>query len=249
MTTQSISGAKDLVSFAGEMIEGLRNGEQRLGGAPELEEEARWLSTAAARLAQAVERTQVALLAALPLPELEPERRARAQASFQAWVDSVEALFFGITAHVSAGNPLVEVLFPHQKWEKLRRGGAVARSFMTDFERRRSTAYVQRMATEPEYTFLPPLLASVDEARALLALHEAPGTLAEAELELLRQAVVAGADAVGLALAQARLLAEAALISSPGALVELGLDAKPRKRAARAASERAERAASASGGA
>lgn len=236
MTIQSIFEARELITFAVDVVEALRQGQARLEAAPELDEERGWLGAAIRRVSHELASTQSALETALPLPELEPERQAKARASFQAWVDSVEALLFGITAHVSGGNPVIEVLFPHQKLEKLRRGGLAARSYMSDFERRRATSYVLRMATEPEYAFLPPLLAAVDEARARLAVDEAPTTLGTVELDALRHTVLDVAAALERSLSQARLLAEAALMTSPGLIMELGLDAKPRKRAARAAS-------------
>jgi hypothetical protein len=73
----------------------------------------------------------------------------------------------------------------------------------------------------------------VDGARLELATHEKPITATELELDELRHAVLSHADALRVALAQARLLAEAALIAQPGVFQELGLDVKPRKRASR----------------
>jgi hypothetical protein len=96
---------------------------------------------------------------------------------------------------------------------------------------------VVRLAAEPAYTFLPPLFARVDDARSELASHEQPNPLTQPELDALRAAVLAAADALSKALAQARLLAEAALLEHPGWLGELGLDAKPRKRSVRAAAD------------
>lgn len=235
MTIQSIFEARELATFAGENIAALRRGEARLDEQPALEQEREWLRAAIQRVTHELASTQAALDTALPLPELEAERQTKARASFQVWVDSVEALLFGITSHVSAGNPLVEVLFPHQSFEKVRRAGAAARSYMSDFERRRATSYVLRMATEPEYAFLPPLLAAVDDARARLAADEAPTTLGAVELDALRSGVLEVAGGLERALAQGRLLAEAALMHCPGLLAELGLDAKPRKRPARSA--------------
>jgi hypothetical protein len=236
MTIQSIFEARELATSAGETIAALRQGEARLREQPALEEEREWLAAAIRRVSRELGSTEGALGMALPLPELEAERQTKARASFQAWVDSVEALLFGITAHVSGGNPVIEVLFPHQNFEKVRRAGTAARSYMSDFERRRATTYVLRMATEPAYAFLPPLLATVDEARARLAVDEAPITLDAVELDALRRSVLDAAGALGHALSQARLLAEAALMTSPGLFTELGLQAKPRKRPARLAS-------------
>jgi hypothetical protein len=106
---------------------------------------------------------------------------------------------------------------------------------MTDFERRRGSAYVLRLAAEPEYRFMPALLARVDEARARLGSHEKPSPRTQLELDALRESVSNAADSLGVALSQARLLADAALVTHAGWLTELGLDAKPRKRTSRTA--------------
>jgi hypothetical protein len=240
MQTLTILEAQQLLSFAEQTLAALRTAEERLASDAQLMDERAWLVAASRRVIAESERTRQALAGALALPEFEAERQARGQALFNAWLDAVEALLAGITAHVSAGSPLIEVLFPHQKFEKLRRGGATARAYMLEFERRRTTAYVLRLATEPEYAFLPPLLSSVDQARAQLANHEQPDALEPGELDALRTTVLLSADALQVALTQARLLADAALIGAPGLVRDLGLDAKPRKRAARSATPQAE---------
>lgn len=245
--TQTIAQAQDLVAFAAQMLARLYRAEQRLradeAGAANSEprsrgaesqsgirDEARWLGDAQRRVVLACEETWSALVRARPLPEFEAEHRAKGQALLTGWVNSVEGLLAGITEHVSIHNPIVEVLFPHQNFEKLRRNAAQAREYKTDFERRRATTYVVRLAGEPEYAFLPPLLARVDRARAALAAHEAPSRLSADELESLRAPVLESADALDAALAQARLLARAALIGREEWIAELGLEDKPRRR-------------------
>jgi hypothetical protein len=234
--TQSIVEATDLLAFAELSLAALRLGEERLAALADVEDERLWLGTAQRKVSLQLENTRSALAAAFVLPEFESERIAKGQALFAAWVESIEALFNGIVAHVSDKNPLVETLYPHLKFDKLRRGGTAARVFKTEFERRRATTYVMRLATEPEYAFLPALLGGVDGARLELATHEKPITATELELGELRHGVLSHADALRVTLAQARLLAEAALIAQPGVFQELGLDAKPRKRASRGSS-------------
>jgi hypothetical protein len=232
--TQSVVEASELLAFAELSLAALRRGEERLAALADAEDERLWLGAAQRKVNLQVENTRNALLnAATALPEFEAERQARAQALFSAWVEAIEALFNGIVARVSDKNPLIETLFPHLKFDKLRRGGAAARVYKTELERRRATSYVMRLATEPEYAFLPALLAKVDGARDELASHERPITATETELGELRHGVLSQADALRVALAQARLLAEAALLEQPGVFQELGLDAKPRKRAVR----------------
>jgi hypothetical protein len=167
------------------------------------------------------------------LPEFEAERHAQRQALFDAWVDSVEGLLVGISSQLSANSPLIEVLFPHQRFDKLRRGGTAARAYMSELERRRRTAYIVRLAGEPEYEFLRVLLGRFDDAKVALEEHEQPITLSADELTALRNSVLVAADALRGVLHQARLLADAALSAYPGWFGDLGLDAKPKRRGVR----------------
>jgi hypothetical protein len=238
--TQSIAETKDLMAFAHQFLEALRRGGQRLEAeVTALEDqkaERAWLASAALRIGARLVDVEQALARAGQLPEFESDRRAQAEAVFAAWVDTAEGLLIGISSHASPNNPLVEVLFPHQKFEKVRRGGTAARAYMAEVVRRRRLSYVLRLSAEPEYEFLVPLLARFDEAKLELERREEPVTLGEDELTSLRHAIFFAADALRSVLQQARLLAEAALTACPGSFTELGLDAKPRKRAVRSVS-------------
>jgi hypothetical protein len=240
--TQSIAEARELVSFAARHVEALAAAGQRLPAEPALEEERTWLAAAARRVLQHAAAVEQAMVAGVALPEFEAERTAQRQAAFSAWVDAVEGLLVGISSQLSANSPLIEILFPHQKFDKLRRGGSAARAFMTELERRRRTAYILRLAGEPEYEFLRVLLGRFDDAKAAFEAHEAPLTPSPDELAALRSAVFVAADALRGALHQARLLADAALSAYPGWFGELGLDAKPKKRAVRSSAADAESA-------
>jgi hypothetical protein len=233
--TQSIAEARDLVSLAARSIEALRTAGQRLPASAALADERAWLAAATRRVEQQVLELQAAIAAAGALPEFEPERRARGQALFEAWIDSVEALLVGISSQISANSPLIEVLFPHQKFDRLRRGGPWARAYLAELERRRRMAYVVRLAGEPEYAFLATLLARFDDAKTALEQHEQPPVLSPDELSASRNAVFVAADAVWASLHQARLLADAALLGHPGWFDELGLDVRPKKRGTRSA--------------
>jgi hypothetical protein len=235
--TVSIAEARELSSFATRSIEALRAAERRLPGGPDFEEERAWLAAASRRVEREARNLEEALAGAIALPEFEPERQAKARALFDAWIDAVEALAVGIGSRVSPQSPLLEVLFPHQKFDKLRRGGSSARAYLSELERRRRTSYIVRLSGEPEYDFLPPLLGRLDAARLAVDEHERPPELAEDELTALRHSVFIAADGLRATLHQARLLADAALSAHPGWLGELGLDAKPRKRPPRAGVE------------
>lgn len=231
MQTQTIAEAKELLSFALQLQAALRAARERL---PPSEDEQSWLAAAERRIRARADALEAALAGALALPEFESERQARARARFEAWVEAAEALLIGLATHASPQSPLIEVLFPHQKFEKIRRGGPPARAFMAEIDRRRRTAYIVRLTGEPEYAFLPPLIEQFEAAKAALEEQEAPITASLEELAALRDGVLAHADVLRAALSQARLLAEAALLEHPGAFAELGLDAKPRKRTSRA---------------
>lgn len=233
--TLSIAEARDLHSFAVRSIDALHAAARRLPGGPDFEEERAWLAAAARRVAREAERVGEALAGAIALPEFEAERQAQARALFDEYVDAVEGLAVGISSRVSPQSPLLEVLFPHQKFDKLRRGGSSARAYLSEIERRRRTSYIVRLSGEPEYDFLPPLLARLDAAKLAVERQEQPSELAEDELAALRQGVYLAADGLRAVLNQARLLADAALSAHPGWFGELGLDQKPRKRSARAA--------------
>jgi hypothetical protein len=227
--TQTIAEARELVSFANRTIDALRAAAQRLSD-PDFEDERGWLATAERRLEQRLAAVEVTLRGATALPEFAAERQAERQALFDAWVDTVEGLALGISAEVSPNSPLMEVLFPHQKFDKLRRGGAAARTYLGELERRRRTSYVVRLANEPEYAFLARLLGRFDAAKLAFEQQENAPPPSEEQLAELRQTVLQAADDVRHALHQARLLAEAALARHPGWLSELGLDAKPKRR-------------------
>jgi hypothetical protein len=233
--TQTIAEARELLSFAVRTAPALRAAEQRLPARPELEDERAWLAAAARRVEQQVLELEAAIAQAGALPEFEAERKLSAQALFEVWVDALEGLLVGISSQVSPQSPLIEILFPHQKFDRLRRSRGSARAYMAELERRRRTAYIVRLAAEPEYAFLTPLFARCDDAKAAIEQHESPSALTPEELAASRYSVLAAADALRGALHQARLLADAALTAYPGWFGELGLDARLKKRASRSA--------------
>jgi hypothetical protein len=235
--TLSIAEARELHVFATRCIDALRAAEQRLPVGSEFEEERTWLAAAARRVEREASRVDEALAGAIALPEFEAERQVKARALFDAWIDAVEGLAVGICSHVSPQSPLLEVLFPHQKFDKLRRGGSATHAYLSELERRRRTSYVVRLSGEPEYDFLPALLARLDAAKLAVEEQARPPELGDDELGALRESVFVAADGLRAVLHQARLLADAALSAHPGWLGELGLDAKPRKRAARATAD------------
>jgi len=234
MGSISIQEAQDLSAFGRQTLERLAAASARFDSAhDEAAEERSWLESAARRVTSAVERVQRALHDAAPLPEFAGQRKVKSEALSNAWADAIEGVFDAIVANVSANGPLVEALFPHQRFASLRRPGSTAHNFWLEFERRAESAYVRRLCSDPEYAFLPPLLEAAKTSESTLREALAPRPVPEAQALELREAVSVAAGMLELALRQARSLVEAVFAATPALVTELGLDAKPKRRAAR----------------
>ena len=235
MSSFSIQEAQDLTAFATQTVERLAAASARFDAAhDEATEERRWLETATRRVNGALEGVQRALQEAAPLPEFASARKVKSEALSNAWADAIERVFDAIVANVSANGPLVEALFPHQRFAALRRPGSSAHNFWLEFERRAESGYVRRLCSDPDYAFLPPLLEAAKATERTLREALTPRPLAEDKALELRAAVSLAAVSLELALRQARSLAEAVFAANPALVAELLLDAKPKRRSARA---------------
>jgi len=234
MSAFSIQEAQDLALFAAQTLARLAPANERLQAAGEtLAAELSWMELITQRVSEAHERVQSALREAAPLPEFANARKVKAETLSTAWADAIESVFDAIVQNVSANGPLIEALFPHQRFASLRRPGAAAHNFWLEFERRADSSYVRRLCGDPEYQFLPPLLEAAKASERAVREIASPRPLPEAQAEKLRSAVSEAAEALELSLRQTRALAEAAFARTPEAVSELGLDAKPKRRAAR----------------
>jgi len=234
MSSVSIQEAQDLVTFAAQILERLSLASAKLeAGDSETVEERAWLASASQRVNAGLEDTRVALGEAAELPEFAGVRKLKGEALSAAWADAVEGVFDAIVANVSGNGPLIEALFPHQRFASLRRPGAAAQNFWLEFERRSESAYVRRLCGDPSYEFLPPLLEAAKETEKKLREAMSPKPLPAPKADKLRERVSAAAERLELALRQARSLSEAAFAASPTVACELGLDAKPKRRAPR----------------
>ena len=234
MSSFSIQEAQDFSAFALQTVERLAAAQARFDSAhDEPTEERRWLEIASARVTSRLENVQKALSEAAALPEFASARKVNREALSNAWADAIEGLFDAIVANVSANGPLVEALFPHQRFATLRKPGSSAQNFWLEFERRAESTYVRRLCSDPEYAFLPPLLEAAKISERSLREALAPRPLPEAQALELREAVSLAAEGLELALRQARSLSEAAFAATPARVSELGLDAKAKRRAAR----------------
>jgi hypothetical protein len=226
--------ACDLLRFAAGYTERLSEAASTLERSPALTREREWLSAARALVTAAATPGPALLERAPLLPELPELRADRAGAAQGEWVDALEKLLAGITFHVSGRAPMIEALFPHQKFAPLRKVGRdVAQKFQQDFEKRLRSGYVSRMMGTPDFAFAVPV---VERIRAAFAAWEAcfgDGGLSVEAARALRAELARAGAAVDLALRQARLLAEAALLPVPGAFEQAQLAQKPKRRASR----------------
>lgn len=223
--------AYDLVRFADHLQERLAAAEGELSPKRGLKAEKEWLATAAALLREAREPSQGLLEKVRGLPEL-AEVRDEYGAEFQGqWVDALERLLAGITFHAGNRDPIIEALYPHQKFPALRRADQdTLRDYAKELERRLKSSYVSRMLAQPNYAFAAPVLELIAGAWAKWQSAFASEGMAEEQAAELRKELLAAARRIDLAARQARLLAEAALAPAPGLFEELGLAAKPKKR-------------------
>jgi hypothetical protein len=203
---------------------------EREGLAPEKE----WMATALRLVREALTPAPSLIERAKDLPELE---EAREEFSFQQqnlWVDSLEKLHAGITFCASSRAPVIEALFPHLKFPQLRRAPQDAvNEFATAYERRLKSSYVTRIFTQDDFGFVRPVVDQVAKAYASWQASLTPASLPDSQALPLRMELAAIGEKLDIAVRQARLLAEAALVPVPGAFDSTGLAAKPKRRAGR----------------
>lgn len=224
--------AFDTVVHAEAMLGKLREA-QKLIARKHLDEEKQWLQTAVDRLAAAVTPLEGLAHRSAQLPELEPVRGDLARSLQNAAIDAVERLQAGITFHAGPRAPVLEELFGHYKLPPLRRAAKDEfEKFTTSFGKRLKTQYIKRILAGDDYAPVQAAVAAVTQGFDAWRAAFSPEPLPEAEADKLRAQLTVAADSLGAPVHQARLLAEAALISVDGAFAELGLGVKPKKRAA-----------------
>ncbi len=234
MSAFSIQDAHDFSAFAAQTLERLAQASLRLNeDEASFTAERGFIAFATERVTVALEGVRAALEDAQPLPEFASQRKVNREELANAWADAVEGVFDAIVANVSANGPLVEALFPHQRFATLRKPGSSAQNFWKEFERRAESSYVKRLCSDPEYAFLPPLLEKARESEERVREIVTPKPLPEEEQLVLREQVSAAVEKLELAVRQTRSLAEAAFAHAPGVVNELGLDAKPKRKVAR----------------
>ncbi len=230
----STQEAYDLIRFAEAFEARLGTASDTLADREGLEPEKEWMATALKLVRTALIPAPALLAQAKDLPELE---EAREEFSFQQqnlWVDALEKLHAGITFCASSRAPVIEALFPHLKFPQLRRASQeTVDEFAAAYERRLKSSYVNRIFSQPDFAFVRPVVDQVASAYAAWQASLAPSNLSDAQVAPLRAEMISVASRLDVALRQARLLAEAALIPVPDAFDSTGLAAKPKRRAGR----------------
>lgn len=230
----STQEAYDLIRFAEAFEARLVTASDTLADREGLEPEKEWMATALELVRTALIPAPALLGRAKDLPELE---EAREEFSFQQqnlWVDALEKLHAGITFCASSRAPVIEALFPHLKFPQLRRASQeTVDEFAAAYERRLKSSYVNRIFSQDDFSFVRPVVDQVASAYAAWQASLAPSNLSDAQIAPLRAEMISVASRLDVAVRQARLLAEAALVPVPGAFDSTGLAAKPKRRAGR----------------
>lgn len=196
-----------------------------------ISQEKQWLQTARDLLAAGRTEAASTIERARMLPELLEVRAELASTVQQHWVDALEKLLAGITFQAGSRAPLIETMFPHQKFPALRKAAreAVA-AYQADFERRLKLSYVQRMLQDESYAFMGPCVEAVAQRYGEWNASFSSDSMDDALAEPIRKELIALGEQQELLCRQAKLLAEAALLPIEGAFEEHGLSAKARKR-------------------
>lgn len=177
-----------------------------------LDDEQAWLAAARARLGGVV--VDGALLdRALRLPELEAQKGERGKLMQGAIADGLERLQAGI-AHVGGPrSPLLEILFQNLKLPVIRKAArAELERFCAEVERRLASSYARRMFGAEPYVAVVPTVKALEAAIATWRGVFVDPPLADAAADALRAELAAAGQGVELAIRQARLLAQAALL-------------------------------------
>lgn len=234
MSSLSAVEAFEVLRFAQQYLPKLEEAQAVLEKRNAGEFERGWIAQAIALVSSELRNAPAVIERARPLPELAELVARLADEDQGRWVDALEKLVAGITFTAGSRSPLIEALFPHQKWPALRRAVRedVTR-FQAELERRSKTGYVTRMLAAEELTVVRPVFDQVAQAFARWQACFSPAPLTPEEAEQLRNDLGTTAERVDRVTRQARLLAEAALLIADGAYEQLGLQAKPKKRPAK----------------
>jgi hypothetical protein len=201
---------------------------------PALDDEKAWLAAACARLASVASDAHRGLLdRAIRLPELEGQKGERGKLLQGAVADEVERLQAGIAYAGGARSPLLDVLFLNLKIPALRKSSrGELEKLCGELERRLGSSYARRMFTDGPYTSIVPTVRALEAAIATWRGVFIDPPLTGAAADTLRDQLTAAGRTVELAVRQARLLAQAALLPAAELLDASGVVTPKAKRRA-----------------
>lgn len=197
-----------------------------------------WLTQARDIVVEACKGSDALLMKVLCLDELEPVRGERGRGLQGAVVDAVEQLQVAIASAVGPRSPLLEALFRNLKMLLMRKASREEFGrFCGEIEKRAASSYVKRLLADPDYAKVTPVLEGlrqrISDWRGVFAANH-DGGLDEETLRGMRDALFDAARRVELPCRQARLLAEAALLTAPDLPEGPSLFEKPKRRVVRA---------------
>jgi hypothetical protein len=105
--------------------------------------------------------------------------------------------------------------------------------FAAAYERRLKSSYVNRIFAQDDFSFVRPVVDQVARTYAAWQASLSPANLPDSQTAPLRAELIAVGSRLDVAVRQARLLAEAALVRVPGSFDSTGLAAKPKRRSGR----------------
>lgn len=235
MTEMHALFAYDLLTFAEGHLQRLAKVGDQLADHRAMKSERAWVAQAADLMERALSPAKELKANAHVLPELAELREELAMQRQGLWVDALERLLAGITFHAGSRAPLIETLFPHQKFPQLRKAAKESvTQYWADLDRRRKSSYAQRMLGQADFAFAAPVLEQVDAAYTAWLESGGPVSTPSDVIVAVRGELVRAGEALELAIRQSRLLAEAALAAEPDAYERSGLSAKPKRRSAKA---------------
>ncbi|MCP3142429.1 hypothetical protein [Pyxidicoccus xibeiensis] len=224
----------ELIRFAEAFEARLATAGEMLAGRPGLEPEKGWLAAALELVRTTRAPSGDVLDRVKDLPELEEAREEFGYHQLGLWVDALEKLHAGITFTASSRAPVIEALFPHVKFAQLRRAPRdTILEYATSYERRTKSAYVTRIFARDDFALVRPVMEQVAAAHAAWRSSHEPAPLTPEQENVLREELVALGRKLDVALRQARLLSEAALVPVPSVHEAAGLSLKPKRRAGR----------------
>ncbi|QSQ16174.1 hypothetical protein [Myxococcus landrumensis] len=224
----------ELIRFAEAFESRLATAGEMLAGRPGLEAEKSWLATALELVRTTRSPAAGVVDRVKDLPELEEAREEYAFQQQGLWVDALEKLHAGITFTASSRAPVIEALFPHIKFAQLRRAPReIIFEYATSYERRTRSAYVSRIFAREDFALVRPVMETVATAHAEWRSSHEPAPLSPEVEVVLREELVNLGRKLEIALRQARLLSEAALVPVPSVHEAAALGLKPKRRAGR----------------